>query len=40
MIYKIIVAIGGGLYAIYVIVALLRALDGRDPFRWDDWIHD
>ncbi len=40
MIDKIIVTIGGGIYAIFVIVALLRALDGRNPFWWDDWIHD
>lgn len=34
---KIIVAIGGGLYFLYILIAFYRAWDGKNPFFWDDW---
>ena len=40
MVDKIVIVIAGGLYAVLVIVALLLAIDGRNPFWWDDWFPD
>ena len=29
-----------GLYGVYLVVCLWRALDGKHPFFWDDWFPD